>query len=176
MRRLEMPTSPRVTCFSAERCRRAAIACLAVVLCACPKVTIGDGSSAADDGQGGAPSGACSPLSGVYRFSYELRSGSCGELPDEVLEFVQGRLQSTATHSCQAGGVVMIRPCDLQLDRRCSVSDPLTGALLGSTRVKGVLSEPRDNTRAQGTIELVITDTSGGTCSAQYAVEATRID
>lgn len=143
-----------------------------VALAGCPKVTIGDDSSGSGDSSH--QSASCSPLDGIYRFQYRKLSGSCDDLPDERLQFTQGRLATSGTHNCQAGGDAMVSPCDYQLDRACSVSDALSGGLLGMTRVTGVLSEAVDNTSLEGTIDFTLTDTTGATCMGTFDVTGTR--
>lgn len=116
----------------------------------------------------------CSPLDGTYTFTYTERSGNCGPQPSEVVVFVNGMSRTNPTASCQSGGEVMSSACDLDRDRTCAVSDPVTGSLLGHTRVSGTLSEVNDNTRVEGTLDAAIVDTRGRTCQSTYDVVGVR--
>jgi hypothetical protein len=156
-----------------RRCVFISSSALVVLLAGCPKLTIGDGTSGGDSSS--AESANCSPLDGLYRFQYRKLAGTCDDLPEELLQFTQGRLATAATHTCQAGGAAMVSPCDFQLDRGCTVSDALSGSLLGMSRVTGVLSELVDNTSLEGTIDFTLTDTTGATCKSTFDVTGTRV-
>lgn len=140
-------------------------ACLS--LSACP-ATVDDGSPTATAGT--AARAQCSPLDGVYQFSYALRSGNCGPQPDELLQFVNGSSKPQPSQSCQGGGEAMVTICDLQRDSMCAVSDPVTGSLLGHVHVSGTLTETPDNTRVTGSFDVSIVDTRGSSCEGTYDV------
>jgi hypothetical protein len=144
-------------------------ACLA--LAACPNVDAGDGTQ---PGSAGASSATCSALNGIYRFTYQLHSGTCGAQPEELLQFNNGKSVPSATLNCQAGGEAMTTACTYAFDRTCAASDPLTGALLGNTHVTGTLSELSDNSEVQGSLDFVLSDTSGQSCEGTYDVTAIR--
>jgi hypothetical protein len=159
------------------------IICLVIglTLPACPKVD--DGSDASTSSSGSPPSGAgsaasgdrqCSPLDGVYSFSYVGRTGNCGSQTPELLEFRNGRSVPTGALSCQAGGEAMTDACSFTRDSTCTVSDPVTGVLLGTTRVTGTLTEVTDNTRIEGSFQVTIVDTSGRSCQGSYDVVGVR--
>jgi hypothetical protein len=144
-------------------------ACLG--LSACP-AQLDDGSPTATAGT--AARAQCSPLDGVYQFSYSLRSGNCGPQPDELLQFANGRSKPSPSVSCQAGGEAMVTVCDLQRDSMCAVSDPISGALIGHVHVTGMLTESPDYTRVTGSLDVAILDTSGSSCQGTYDVVGTR--
>jgi hypothetical protein len=152
--------------------RRAWGAALCLVLAACPKAEVGDTSGGTDSQP--APSMNCSPLDGTYRFTYAERSGDCGPQPQELLRFVNGRSIASPSLNCQAGGEAMVSRCDLQRDSTCAVSDPNSGALVGHIRVVGVLSELVDNSRVEGTLDVAIVNTTGGSCESSYDVVGIR--
>ena len=144
------------------------LALICAAIAGCPKTP-------ADD-EGGSAAGPtnCSPLDGTYTFTYTQRSGNCGAQPSEVLVFVNGVSRTNPAATCQSGGEVMSSACDLVRDRTCAVSDPVTGSLLGHTRVSGTLSEVNDNTRVEGTLDASIVDTTGRTCQSTYDVVGVR--
>jgi hypothetical protein len=154
-------------------------ACVALAGCPTPSLDAGDGSPSGSAG-GAAVSAAgtgsiasCSPLDGVYRFTYTERSGTCGPQPSELLQFNQGRSMPSFALSCQSAGEAMSTPCQLEYDRTCAVSDPVSGVLVGNSHVTGVLSEPSDNTQARGTLDISQSSTSGQSCESTYDVIAT---
>jgi hypothetical protein len=130
----------------------------------------GDGSSAA-----GSASANCSPLDGVYRLTYRELSGNCGAQPEELIEFDEGKSVPSASQRCQPGGESMATPCKLERDSRCTVSDPLTGSLLGTVDVTGTLNEVEDNSAIEGVFEVVLTETSGASCMSSYDVQGERV-
>jgi hypothetical protein len=140
----------------------------------CPSVDTETGD-AGSSGAAGAAGSACRPLDGVYRFSYTLRSGNCGAQQDELLQFVNGRSMPAPTQSCQSGGESMVTACELRRDSQCTVSDAITGELLGAAHVTGVLSETSDNSSVKGRFDVRITDVTGGTCASTYDVIGTRV-
>jgi hypothetical protein len=143
-----------------------ALACLSFA--ACPKIDDGSFSDMNMNSAGSSGGGACSPLDGIYHFSYSLRSGTCGPQPDELLEFRNGRSFISPSLNCQPGGEAMTGACTLERDSMCAVSDPATGLLLGHVHVSGVLTEVNDNTRVQGTLAVASIDTNGASCDGSY--------
>jgi hypothetical protein len=139
-------------------------------LAGCPGQDSSDGGTSS----GSAASGSCSPLDGVYQFSYTQRSGTCGAQPDELLQFVNGQSVSSATQNCQSGGESMISACELERNSTCQVSDAISGGLLGTTQVTGVLSEAPDYTKVEGTFDVTLLDTTGASCESTYDVIGTR--
>jgi hypothetical protein len=153
-------------------------ACIALAGCPAPSLDAGDDSQSGS--AGGAVSAAgtgssvtCSALDGVYRFTYTERSGTCGAQPEELLQFSQGRSMPSFALSCQSAGETMSTPCQLEYDRTCAISDPVSGLLQGSSHVTGVLSEAYDNTQARGTLDIMQSNTSGQSCESTYDVTAT---
>lgn len=141
---------------------------LAVALAACP------GQNTGDAGPSGGSS-ECSPLDGVYQFTYTLRSGTCGAQPDEFVQFNDGVSVPSTSQNCQPGGEQMTTSCELQRQSMCTVSDPISGVLLGTTHISGALTEASDNSGAQGSFDVTITPPSGTSCQSTYAVTATRV-
>jgi hypothetical protein len=68
----------------------------------------------------------------------------------------------------------MSSSCTLNRDSMCSVSDPLTGELLGTMHVTGTLTEVVDNTTVKGSFSVTVNDTTGASCQAVYDVTAVR--
>jgi len=145
-----------------------------VALSGCP-AELQTGDSSSGSGASNRQGAACRPLDGIYRFQYRKRTGTCDELPEELLEFRQGRLATSETHNCQAGGAAMVSSCDFQLNRSCSVSDAWSGGLLGMTRVIGTLSETVDNTSVEGTLDFTLVETTGASCMSTFDVTGTRV-
>jgi hypothetical protein len=152
----------------------------AVLLAGCPKLDPDSASMAVGAGAmaGSGPSNGsknCSPLDGVYRFSYTRRSGTCDDQPEELVQFHNGASAPSASQSCQADREAMTSPCTLARDSMCSVSDPLTGTFLGTTHVTGMLTEVSDNTSVTGSFNVTVSDTSGASCQGVYDVTAVRV-
>jgi hypothetical protein len=146
---------------------RALCCTLALALAGCPTLdtTGGEGSAA-----GSVSSGSCSPLDGVYRVTYTHSAGTCGPQPDESIEYHAGVAVPSGSASCQAGGESMTSPCQLRRNSRCALSDPLSGSLLGYAQVSGTLTETNGNKRLEGSLDVSIADTNGGSCESTYQV------
>lgn len=117
---------------------------------------------------------SCSPLDGLYQFSYTQRSGTCGAQPSEVLRFVNGASMPSGTQNCQSGGEVMVSPCELERNSSCQVSDAISGGLLGTSHIAGTLSETPDYTKVEGTFDVTLVDNTGASCESTYDVIGTR--
>ena len=145
---------------------------LLLALAGCPTLdTTGGQGSAAGSGS----SGACSPLDGVYRVSYTQSVGTCGPQPDESIEYHSGVAVPSGGSSCQAGGEAMTSLCQLRRSSRCALSDPSHGGLLGYVQASGTLTETDGNRRLEGSLDISISDTSGGSCESTYQVVFSKV-
>jgi hypothetical protein len=69
----------------------------------------------------------------------------------------------------------MVSPCELELDRTCTVIDPNSGAPLGRSHVLGSLSQVSNDGRLAGTLKIAIVDINGATCESSYEVSAVQL-
>lgn len=146
-------------------------ACL--VLSGCPKVTLGPQAPSTSDED--ASAAGCSALDGLFQVSYERRSGNCGQQPDEILQFVAGRLQSSFAASCDVGDEASVSSCDVELDRTCKLSDPSTGAFFATSKIKGTLSQIPADDSAEGNVDISLLDNGdSGACEGSYFITAVR--
>lgn len=153
---------------------RAVLAATCVLATGCP-VSLGDPTAAQEP----AASGDCAFFDGSYRFSYSspstLAASGCATPESEVLEFSAGQFKPPFTASCRFAATSAETVCDVALDYLCMLTDPSTGGLLGSTRVRGTLTEIEDNTRAEGEVDITLTDTNGSSCDGTFHVVAVRL-
>lgn len=153
----------------------------AALLTGCPNLDPNAASMAVNAGAAGsgasssAASANCSPLDGLYRFTYVKRGGNCDDQPEELVQFNAGSSAPSASQSCQGGGEEMATACTLQRDSMCSVSDPLTGSFLGTVNVTGTLTEVNDNTTVKGSFNVTTNDTTGASCQGVYDVTAVKV-
>jgi hypothetical protein len=137
------------------------------LLAGCPKLTAGDNT-----GSAGSSGSNCSPLDGVYKLTYTKASGDCPSQPDELVSFNAGESVMSPAQRC-TGAESMSTPCTLKRDTTCNISDPLTGSLLGVAQVSGSLNEVGDNTTIEGSLDVILNDTSGMSCMGTFTVRGT---
>ena len=150
---------------------------LCLLLVGCPEfdTTGGTGVSSSSAAGSGSSASNCLPLNGTYRASYSEVSGNCGPKSEELLEFQNGVQAMSGTSNCQAGGSLMVSPCELRRNSSCALSDGTTGSLLGQARVVGTLMEVDSHRRLEGSLEITFTDTTGSTCTSLYSVLLRKI-
>ena len=142
----------------------------------CPELDATGGTGVSSSSAAGIGSASnCLPLHGIYRASYSEVSGTCGPQSEELLEYNNGVQATSGTSNCQAGGSVMVSPCELRRNSSCALSDGTTGTLLAQARVVGSLTETDSNRRLEGSLEIVLTDTTGSTCNSTYGVVLVRV-
>jgi hypothetical protein len=152
--------------------------CSLCVLSGCPELDTTGGTGVSNSsaaGSGSSSASNCLPLHGLYRASYAEVSGTCGPQSEELLEYNNGVQAMSGTSNCQAGGSVMVSPCELRRNSSCALSEGTTGSLLGQARVVGSLMETDSNRRLEGDLEITLTDTSGATCKSTYDVIVVRV-
>jgi hypothetical protein len=112
----------------------------------------------------------CAPIAGSYSVRFTTRSGNCGDIPEQVINFDSSMTRMQAAQ-CTGSSSISPNKCDVSYDTTCPV--PQTG---GSIREEGAGHMAPGGSTITGTEQITLFDASGNiVCSGTYDLMYQRL-
>lgn len=125
---------------------------------------VGCSSSSNTGGNSLPPGGMCSPLQGSFRLTFVTRSGNCGDIPEQIVNYDSPTTRDM-TAGCEGGATLSSDKCRGDFDYTCPVPD---GNFL---REEGVVRAAADGQSALATEQITVLDSRRvPICSGTYDV------